>query len=133
MDVMKYLNRTLLSYFLIGTLIICNSCWDNPDPTLPEVTTLAVFDITPTSAIGGGNVTFDGNTSVISRGLVWSKTPGPTLESYDGYSTSGTGPGVFQNEMQNLDTNTTYYVRAYVINTVGTVYGDDFEFTTLAP
>ena len=100
------------------------------DKLLPTVTTTAeVTDITYTSAICGGEVTFDGNVEVIARGICWSTSPNPTIE--DSKTTNGEGVGSYTSNMTNLEHNTTYYVRAYATNEVGTAYGEERIFTTL--
>lgn len=96
---------------------------------LPAVATTAVTEITQTSAVGGGDVTDDGGAEVTARGVCWSISPNPTLD--DEYTSDGGGLGDYQSVMDNLMPNTTYYVRAYATNNVGTAYGDELSFTTL--
>ena len=97
---------------------------------LPTVTTSAeVTDITYTSAVCGGEVTFEGNVSVIARGICWNTTGNPTIE--DSKTTNGSGIGSYTSNMTNLEHNTTYYVRAYATNEAGTAYGEEVTFTTL--
>jgi hypothetical protein len=98
-------------------------------PVLPTVTTAAITSIAGTSATGGGNVTNDGGSPVTARGICYSLTANPTIS---GSKTSdGTGSGVFVSAMAKLNGLTTYHVRAYATNIVGTVYGSDIQFTTL--
>ncbi len=96
--------------------------------TLPTVTTIQVTSITPTTAIGGGNVTATGGANVTERGICWSTSHNPTTG--DSYASSGAGTGSFTVSMTGLTANTTYYVRAYAINSVGTAYGSEVSFTT---
>ena len=96
----------------------------------PTVTTSNVSNITQTSAIGGGNVTSDGGATVFERGICWSTSHDPTTSGSHG--SNGTGMGSFTVSMSGLTENTTYYVRAYAINSVGTSYGDEVSFTTLS-
>ncbi len=97
---------------------------------LPTVTTaIEVTDITLTSAVCGGEVTFDGNVAVTAKGICWSTTQNPTIE--DNKTTNGSGVGSYTSNMTNLEHNTTYYVRAYATNEVGTAYGEEKSFTTL--
>lgn len=95
---------------------------------LPIVITMPVSDITGTSATGSGNVISDGGETVITRGLCWSTQPNPTLS--DHHTSSGSGTGVFSVGMTGLSAATTYYVRAYATNSLGTAYGDEVNFTT---
>ena len=96
---------------------------------LPTVTTNVVSDITDTSATCGGNVTDAGGDYVSARGVCWSTSSNPTIE--DSHTSDGVMTGVFTSALTNLLPSTTYYVRAYATNSVGTAYGEAVEFTTL--
>lgn len=98
-------------------------------PVVPTVTTTAVTGITGTTAVSGGNVTNDGGVGVTARGVCWSTTTGPTTA--DPKTADGTGSGVFASNITGLALGTTYYVRAYATNSVGTAYGLEVTFTTL--
>ncbi|UCH96737.1 MAG: SBBP repeat-containing protein [Candidatus Aminicenantes bacterium] len=95
---------------------------------LPLVTTAVVSSVTPFSASGGGNVTSDGGAPVTARGVCWSTSPNPTIS--DNFTTDGTGTGAFTSSITGLTPNTTYYVRAYATNSIGTAYGNQITFTT---
>lgn len=100
-------------------------------PTVPTVTTSQVTNITQTSATCGGNVTSHGGSSVTARGVCWSTTnSNPTISN--SHTTDGLGTGSFTSSMTNLLPGTTYYVRAYATNSVGTGYGTTRTFTTTA-
>ena len=94
----------------------------------PTVTTKSVTNITTTSAKSGGNVTATGGAAVTARGVCWSTSPNPTVS--DSHTTNGSGTGSFTSSMTGLSPNTTYYVRAYAKNSVGTSYGAQKTFTT---
>ena len=96
--------------------------------SLPMVTTNTVSSITTTSAICGGNVTSDGGATVSARGVCWSTSQNPTVS--DSHTTNGTGIGSFTSSITVLSPDTTYYVRAYATNSVGTAYGSQVSFTT---
>ena len=98
---------------------------------LPTVVTLSVADITETTALAGGNVTSDGGAEVISRGVCWSTNQNPSIN--DGHTNNGTGVGEFSSQITGLNSNTTYYVRAYATNEKGTAYGETMSFTTSEP
>ena len=93
---------------------------------LPELTTNAVTGITGNSAICGGMITSDGGTSISVRGVCWSTTALPTIA--DSKTTDGTGIGSFTSSLTGLVASTTYYVRAYATNSVGTAYGNVRSF-----
>jgi len=95
---------------------------------LPTVTTGTVSGVTEATATCGGTVSANGYSAVISRGVCWATSPTPTVE--DNHTSNGTGTGTFTSALTNLTPNTTYYVRAYAINSVGTAYGEVVSFTT---
>ncbi len=96
----------------------------------PTVTTSQVTNVTQTTATGGGNVTSDGGATVTERGICWSTSHNPTTSG--SHANSGTGTGSFTVNMTGLTANTTYYVRAYAINSAGTSYGSEVSFSTLS-
>ena len=79
-------------------------------------------------ATTGGTVTDDGHAAVTTRGVCWSTSPNPTLSG--NHTSDGAGLGGFTSILSNLTPNTTYYVRAYATNSVGTAYGEQLTFTT---
>ncbi len=97
--------------------------------TPPGVTTNNVTNITQTSASCGGAVTYAGGAAVTAKGLCYSTSENPTTN--DNTVAGGTGIGAFTGELTGLISNTTYYVRAYATNSVGTNYGEQRTFTTL--
>ncbi len=111
-----------------GTAYSKEKSFTSPGPDLPTVTTTDVSDITQTSAIGGGEVTDHGGGEVIARGICWGTDLYPTIE--ENHTTDGDGTGEFTSQMKGLNCFTTYYVRAYATNEVGTSYGIMKDFTT---
>ena len=104
-----------------------------PTNSPPTVTTNSISYTSCFYANGGGNVTSQGDASVTSRGLVWSKTiSNPTTSSNDGYTTDGSGIGSFSSTLSGLSQFSFYYVRAYATNSYGTSYGDVVTFATLS-
>jgi uncharacterized protein (TIGR02145 family) len=99
-------------------------------PTYPTVTTNIVNAISYSAAKSGGNITSDGGANITHRGIVWSNNPKPDT-SLPTKTINGNGIGTFSSILSNLQPNTTYYLRAYATNNVGTGYGDDIKFTTL--
>jgi uncharacterized protein (TIGR02145 family) len=94
----------------------------------PSVTTALISNIGPTSATAGGNVTNDGNSDILVRGVCWSTKKSPDVE--DPRTTDGYGEGVFVSNITGLKPNTLYYVRAYATNSEGISYGNQVTFTT---
>lgn len=97
--------------------------------TVPDITTVAISNITNTTAFSGGNITDDGGTPILDRGICWSLNPYPTTS--DLFVSEGVGTESYIALMSGLTSNTTYYVRAYATNAQGTSYGDELSFTTI--
>jgi PKD repeat protein len=100
-----------------------------PPGVLINVTTSAVTNITATTATGGGNVISDGGSAILSRGICWSTSTNHTITGSHTTETGTLGP--FTSNMTGLSPNTTYHVRAYATNAIGTGYGNDVAFSTL--
>jgi hypothetical protein len=94
----------------------------------PSVSTSPVLNITSISAEGIGNANYDGGTSITSRGICWGTSSGPTIA--DQISNAGNGTGTFTASLSGLQPLTTYYVRAFATNSVGTSYGNEVNFIT---
>ena len=97
-------------------------------PVPPTVLTTSVQAIAANSAAAGGSVTEVGGSAVTVRGVCWSTLQLPTVS--DPHTTDGRGPGEFTSQLTGLSVNTVYYVRAYATNSVGTAYGEQYEFRT---
>ncbi|WP_146185900.1 T9SS type A sorting domain-containing protein [Flavobacterium album] len=102
----------------------------NPVPATITTTQILPASITTTTAVSGGNVTSDGMAAVTARGVVWATTTNPTTASLT--TTDGTGTGIFTSNFSGLTPNTHYYYRAYATNSIGTSYGAEYSFWTLA-
>lgn len=95
---------------------------------VPTLTTAAASAVAQTTATSGGNVTADGGSPVTARGVCWSTTTGPVVTG--SHTSDGTGTGSFPSSLTGLTANTTYYVRAYATNSIGTAYGNEITLTT---
>ena len=115
--------------------------WGDPlEWTAPSVTTQAVSSIDKTTATGNGNVTSLGTPPATQHGHCWATYPNPTIAQPTTHTTTGgrtengvpSATGAFTSSLTTLRPNTQYYVRAYVTNSVRTIYGAQAVFTTLA-
>ena len=100
-------------------------------PAIPTLTTTTVTSITTNTATSGGNITNSGGNSVTARGVCWSTSHNPTMSN--NHTTDGAGTGSFTSSLTGLSSGTTYYVRAYAVNSEGAAYGNEVSFTTIAP
>ncbi|MBO4874591.1 MAG: hypothetical protein J5542_04715 [Bacteroidales bacterium] len=95
---------------------------------LAEISTNEVLEIRPTTAVCGGNISSSGGLPIMERGVCWSTSQNPTTN--DAKTTDGTGMGNFTSNITGLTDGTTYYVRAYATNEMGTAYGEEKSFLT---
>ncbi|MFZ1783952.1 MAG: fibrobacter succinogenes major paralogous domain-containing protein [Ferruginibacter sp.] len=95
---------------------------------LATITTTAASAITATMATSGGNITSDGGAAITERGICLNTSTNPTTSNTK--VVSGSGIGSFVSNMTGLVPGTAYYVRAYAINNIGTVYGNEITITT---
>ncbi len=93
------------------------------------IVTDAVATITQTTVTFSGNISSDGGAQITERGFCWSLTANPTVTNSK--VVVGNGTGSFTKDISGLIANTTYFVRAYATNNLGTIYGNELNFTTL--
>lgn len=96
---------------------------------LATLTTIAASAITSSSASVGGNISSNGGSPITQRGVVWSTSPNPTTANNS--LTSGNGTGSYGINLTSLDPLTTYYARAFAVNSAGTAYGNEVSFSTI--
>ena len=97
--------------------------------TKPTVTTTQPKEITHNNAIIGGKIVDNGGLTVTNCGVMYSKSPNPTIENGTKVE-SNIIKEAYTCTLTNLDFATTYYARAYAINKKGTAYGEQVTFTT---
>ena len=95
--------------------------------TLPQVNTTSVTNVTHSSALVNGEVISEGDQNTV-RGFCYSTTSNPTISNDT--TVNGTGLGIYSGTLQNLAPLTTYYIRAYATNSIGTSYGTGLSLTT---
>lgn len=94
---------------------------------IPKLTTVAAYGITGISAFSGGNVTSDGGSEILEKGLCWNTSPQTSISDNKILSA---GANNFTCQINGLAPFTTYYVNAYAKTLVGIGYGNEIEFTT---
>ena len=100
-------------------------------PLPPTVQTNEVSAISPdaASATFNATITDTGDPIYTERGFVYSKSQTPTTGNATKVTVSGTDEGNYSKTETGLDVNCMYYVRAFVIYSGGTVYGEEKSFT----
>lgn len=98
--------------------------------TLPTVeTTSATYNYSTNAATCVVKVTSNGGCTLTERGICWSTSQNPTTANSK--FASGTSVGQFYAQMSNLNVNSTYYVRAFATNCLGTAYGAQLKVQAL--
>lgn len=90
--------------------------------------------------VASGTVRFNGTIIEIGdlpyteRGFVYAETHNPTLDDTK-VTASGNGTGDFSANASDIQEGKVYYIRAYVTNSKGTVYGDEvsIDFNAVMP
>ena len=101
-----------------------------PLAKVPIISTTTVTFIRQTTALSGGHGISENGSPITVKGICWSTSPNPTIANNK--TMEGDWWSVFGSYMTGLTPNTTYYVRAYAINSVGVGYGNELTFKTLA-
>jgi N-acetylneuraminic acid mutarotase len=95
------------------------------------LTTTEISDITTASAVSGGNIISNGGATVTDWGVCWSTHKNPTTSDEKYSIKSGTsGLGIFISNLTVLNQGTSYFVRAYAVNSAGTAYGNEISFSS---
>lgn len=114
-------------------LSICSGLprWGNcpGNSALPTVVTSDIASVEGIIATCIGDVTASGGTTVLARGICYSRVANPTITDSTILDDS-TGTGIFITQTLHLAENTNYHVRAFATNATGTAYGADLLFTT---
>ena len=95
---------------------------------LPVLTTKAMAGVYTYSASTGGVISNNGGVPLTACGVAWSTNPSPTIN--DNISVFKTPVANFIIKISGLNAGTTYYIRAYATNSIGTAYGDQLSFKT---
>jgi hypothetical protein len=104
---------------IILFLSILTSCKKNG--VTPTVETAPITNVSTFSANCGGNITSEGSSAVVARGVCWSTNKNPTID--DIKTVDGSGTGSFTSTIAGLYVGMAYFVRAYATNSEGTGYG----------
>lgn len=119
--------KLIITYYSILILTFLIGCEKSEIENSPIIT-LEINNITPYSAISGGEISSAESLQINARGVCWGLTTNPKYS--DNHSSDSLGFGRYSSKVENLAAGCTYYLRAYYINESDTVYGNQLEFTT---
>jgi uncharacterized protein (TIGR02145 family) len=131
---MKLNFNNLTALIMMGFLHVISSQQAKSQSSicLPTITTGAPTSVGLDSALISGNITNDGGSAILLRGVCYSTSPNPNMGN--SRTEDGSGIGSFNTVLRGLASSTTYYARSYAKNTNGVVvYGNEVSFTTGVP
>lgn len=96
---------------------------------LPLFLNPIILNITDSSVTLTSNLKSNGGDQLTNRGVVWSTSPNPVIET-SSHSSQGTIVKAFQTTIKGLKPFTTYYLRSYATNSKGTAYSNQITFGT---
>ena len=99
-----------------------------PEGKLPTVKVDSIYDITKKAAKVAAQIVENGHLAITASGVAFDTLAEPTIEK--NIVASGATEGAFIANLQKLEPNTKYYVRAYATNELGTAYSEEMTFTT---
>ena len=133
LNIKKFMmKKRICNYPVVLILLIfqlLNSCKKEEPAQLPVVSTTPATEVTVSTATSGGTITSDGGDLILESGVCWSTNPNPSTS--DSKTVDGTAIGQFVSKLTGLVGGTSYHVRAYATNSVGTAYGADISFSTV--
>ncbi len=128
---MKVNFKYLYALFFIGLfhVISIQKAKSQHSICLPTITTSSPSSVGVDTVVIGGDISNDGGSSIVLRGICFSTTPNPNMGNQR--TEDGSGIGSFNTIMRGLTSSMTYYARSYAKNSNGVVaYGNEVSFTT---
>jgi hypothetical protein len=123
-------NSSIVTIVLAGLLLSClYNCKKEDVKFAPVVSISAVTSVTANGALSGGEILGESSLFIITKGVCWSNFQNPTIAQSK--TSDGWGTGSFTSSIKGLTPGVTYYIRAYVTTSAGTVYSSQLTFTTL--
>lgn len=121
----------ILAVLVTATILFAACTKENEEVHLdPKLSTSQLLTVTSSTATVVGFVVAEGD-GFTEKGVCYNTATAPTIANtkvaYAGTSTTAT----FNVTLTGLDYATKYFTRAYATNANGTIYGEEYEFTTL--
>ena len=127
MDNVKFTGDTIISAWGSAIFLV------DPDPVvdppdMPTVTTDTAYYTMATIIVATGTASDDGGGTISAKGICYATHNLPTTS--DSKNDNGAGEGAISYTITGLAPNTTYYLRAYATNEIGTSYGYEYVIVT---
>ena len=122
----NFLRAFILSIAVASFFTGCEKVNSIPIPV--SITINDVSSLTDSSAIFSGLISGGEESKILERGFCWIKSVNPKLA--ESWVYNGSGLGQFSSNVTGLDDNTTYYVRAFGLNGIDTIYSNEQSFIT---
>ena len=131
--------KIIIPFLIVLTFLACKkeeeepTAENNPEEQVIDVNTSPVDQITSTSAVSGGEITYlfdPQEVNIHSKGVCWSLSDNPDTSDF---KTNDTGGSFYWSTMSGLNPSSTYYVRAYVAYDSDISFGQVLSFNTSEP
>ena len=99
--------------------------------SIPIISSFSASSITQNRAYASSTINFVGGSLITQKGFVWSTNPNPTIALTTKNISTDSGSSL-STSITGLSPGTTYYLRAFATNAMGTGYSSETSFTTLA-
>jgi hypothetical protein len=101
-------------------------------PVFSINSTIGIFSTTGNSASASYSIQDNGGSAITQKGFVWSTSPNPTTALTTKSFSTASGNSI-SSSITGLSPTTTYYIRAFATNSLGTRYSQERSFITLTP
>jgi hypothetical protein len=126
----KMINR-ILAVLAIVTIFLGACTKEKSDVRLaPTLATTQVLNVKSDSATVVGFVVAEGD-GFTEKGVCYNTATAPTIANFKVVYSGNNTTAAFKVKLSGLSYATQYYARAYATNAAGTIYGQEFTFTTL--
>jgi hypothetical protein len=124
----------LVIYFVmfIACAISCNKNEEDiqKNNSVPSVETIYATTASYCQAGLKGKITNKGGSEIIKQGFCYSKTPNPTIEQSSTILATNTTSLDIELQPKIFSEATTYYIKAFAVNSDGVGYGQELTFKT---
>jgi len=131
---MKLKHYIILGLLLITLFIFFTCKKDEPTPeggNKIEIGSTTIDSYSYYTATISTTLTSTGGNKITQHGHCWSTNNEPTTEDDHTQLGSKNETGKFTSEIDGLESNTKYYIKPYTNHSLGTVYGETKDFSTI--